>query len=630
MRPPLFVYATVAAGAGAVVAASVELRHASLAPVALFAAAALGAELVRRSGDELSADPVEEQTFSVSRPVLLAAVLVVGPWAGALVGALGTSAVRRLRGAEWVHVGFQAALVALAAVAGGTAFEASGGHVGHLSLPRDFIPLLALGTAYFGVKTILPALVVPWVPARTDLVTVGGEAGLAVVLALFAERNAWNLLAIAPVLLLLDHAYARLVALRRELAGALETFANIVDERDPSTYRHSVRVAEYVGELAQALRMPAADVERLRWAGRLHDLGKVAVDSYVLRKPERLDDDEWAAVHRVPRLSARLLHRFRFAAQQAQAVEFHHERYDGSGYYGVGRGDLPLASHFLIVADSFDAMTTDRPFRPRLSPEEALEEIERNAGTQFHPAIARAFVAVRRGQDPAGVLSREELAEIRDSAASHHVPRIHRARDLRERPELAALGGAVLAFAGAGVGRLELVALGGALVALGLGLRALGNLRADRLSAALEESLGGERDEAFRAFAGRLERACGVRWAALVDWSDHGLGGTVELEQGEGAPPEAALVSWLVREAQADDELAIAAGSELAGSGIVVALPLRRENSALAGFLVLAAPGHLPRHVELALRRSVRSLGLALARQPAEHRTADPTLTAVL
>jgi putative nucleotidyltransferase with HDIG domain len=622
VRPPFPVYATIALGAGTLVAAGVELRHASLGTVALFAAAAIGAELLRRSGDELSPDPIEEQTFNVSRPVQLAAVLVVGPWAGALVGAAATASVRRLRGDEWLRVAFRAALVAVSAAAGGGAFELAGGRVGHVSLPRDLIALLALATVYFGVSAILLTLAVPWAHTHADLVTVAGEAGLAIVLALFAQHRTWNLLAIAPVLLLLDHAHARLVGLRRELAGALETFANIVDERDPTTYRHSVRVAEYVRELAEALGMPAADVARLRWAGRLHDLGKVAVDAAVLRKPDRLDDEEWAAVHRVPRLSARLLHRFRFAAQQAQAVECHHERYDGSGYYGVDREHLPLASHFLIVADSFDAMTTDRPFRPRLTQEEALDEIERNAGTQFHPAIARAFVAVRRGRKPADVLSGKELTEIRDSAAAHHGPALPGGRDLRERPELVALGGAILALCGAGLGRLWLGVAGGIIAAAGLCLRALGNLRADRLAASLEDSLLGEREHAFGRVAARLERACRARWIGLVAWPEHGLGGSVELERGDGAPPLGSLVSWLVREAHADDEIAVAPGTDLAGSGVVVALPLRRENSALAGFLVLVLPRSLPRHAELALRRSLHSLGLALAGRPAERRHA--------
>src|SRR5204862_6165467 len=105
-----------------------------------------------------------------------------------------------------------------------------------------------------------------------------------------------------------------------------------------------------------ALGLPFSDIDRLRWAARLHDLGKAAADAWLFRKEGRLGGAEWAALRRHPRLSARLMQRFEFAAGQARAVEFHHERFDGQGYYGIAGDALPLASHFLIVADSFDAM----------------------------------------------------------------------------------------------------------------------------------------------------------------------------------------------------------------------------------------------------------------------------------
>src|SRR5207245_1355654 len=159
-------------------------------------------------------------------------------------------------------------------------------------------------------------------------------------------------------------------------------------ERDPSTYQHSIRVARSVDRLARSLGLPFSDIDRLRWAARLHDLGKVAVDASLLRKEGRLDGSEWAAMRRHPRLSARLMQRFEFAAGQARAVEFHHERYDGQGYYGIDGSALPLASHFLIVADSFDAMTTERSFRPALSREEAHAKTERNSGPQVPPPVA--------------------------------------------------------------------------------------------------------------------------------------------------------------------------------------------------------------------------------------------------
>ena len=88
----------------------------------------------------------------------------------------------------------------------------------------------------------------------------------------------------------------------------------------------------------------------------------------------------------------------RVSAAEARAVEYHRERFDGRGYYGIPAADQPLAAHFLVVADSFDAMTSDRPYRAGLTTEEAFAEIERNIGTQFHPTVAKAFIALQRGQ----------------------------------------------------------------------------------------------------------------------------------------------------------------------------------------------------------------------------------------
>src|SRR5207249_3614472 len=198
------------------------------------------------------------------------------------------------------------------------------------------------------LRTLLEGVVTRRV-ALPDLITASAAVGLGVVLAYAAIGQIWLAVVLVPLLLLVERLYARVVALRREMATALETFANIVDERDPSTYGHSARVAGYVRDLARAFGLPASEVGRLWWAGRLHDLGKVAVDAAVLGKPGKLSPAEWGTVWRAPRLSARLLQRFRFAAQQAQAVEYHRERYNGRGYYRVRSENIPLAAHFLIL-----------------------------------------------------------------------------------------------------------------------------------------------------------------------------------------------------------------------------------------------------------------------------------------
>jgi len=585
--------------------------------LALLLAAAILVGLFEDSDRERLRGPIQTDRFRLACAVQIAAVIMLGPWWAALVAAVGTVAAGLFHGVSPRKVWFDALAYSGAACVAGLVFRLAGGDVGTLQLLDDLVPLVALAVAYLTVRALLLDVVRARENFDPRLVPSAGEAALGGAIALLAIDHPWNVVVLVPLAIALHQSQVRLRGLQRETLRALETFANIVDERDPSTYRHSVRVAGYVDSLARALRLPFSDIDRLRWAGRLHDLGKVSVDASVLRKRSGLDGAEWAAMRRHPRLSARLLQRFEFVAPQAHAVELHHERADGHGYYGVGGDDLPLASHFLIVADSFDAMTTDRPYRKGLSHEAALMEIENNAGTQFHPAVAKAFVAVRRGIDPATVLTPDELQEMRCASAPYRI-RLAGVGELKERPELLALGGVVLALAGLGFGQTWLTATGGVLALAGLGLRAVVQVRAGRAVAALQQALGSHDEDSavFHRVVGAVSSAWHQTWAGLVKWDDDGLGGSVDAETGQDGPAPSALTSWLVREAESGRDAIVAPGAELGVDGVAVALPLRRDNSALVGFLAFVAPKLPPRHVELALLESLDELGLALAARP--------------
>jgi HD-GYP domain-containing protein (c-di-GMP phosphodiesterase class II) len=617
MRPSRSSVVTIALGLGVAVVSLAKLSGVPRTSFALFLAAVILVELFEEPDRERSREPLQWDRFQLAAAVQIAAVIVLGPWAGALVAGAGVLAGSLFRNRSLRGVAFDAAAAALAACAAGLAFRFAGGEVGSLQLLDDLIALVALALAYVTVRTLLLDVVRGRETFDPRLVASTGEAGLGAALALLTIDHPWNAVVLLPVAIAVQQIQLRLRSLQRETLRALETFANIVDERDPSTYRHSLRVAGYVDGLARALQLPFSEIDRLRWAGRLHDLGKVAVDASLLRKRGRLDGAEWAAMRRHPRLSARLLQRFEFVATQARAVELHHERMDGRGYYGVDGDDLPLASHILIVADSFDAMRTDRPYRPGLCREAALDEIERNAGTQFHPGVAKAFVAVQRGLDPADVLSAAELEELRGSSAPYRIG-LTGAAELKERPELVALGGVVLALVGLGFAQDWLAAVGAGIAVSGLTLRALIRLRAERAAAALHRAVGTgeERDRIFTRLADALGRTWRYDWIGLIAWDEDGLGGTVELARGDLAPPIAAVTGWLVREAESGRDAIVTPGVELGYDGLIVALPLRRDNSALVGFLVVAAPGLPPRHVELALLDSLDELGLALADGP--------------
>jgi putative nucleotidyltransferase with HDIG domain len=613
MRPVL---GTIIVGCALVVFGAWKAFDASLTTLALFVAAGILTELFEQSDRERSREPIEHEPLRLASGVLVAAIVVVGPWVAAVVAAAGVLAGGALRTQPLRMTLFRASAYACATAAGGIAFRLAGGHVGHLKLLNGLIPLVALGLAFATVRTLLLDVVLRRESFDPRLGARAGEIGFGAIIAFLAFTHPWNIVVVVPLAFALHNAQLRVTRLQRETLRALETFANIVDERDPSTYRHSIRVAGYVDQLARALKLPFSDIDRLRWAGRLHDLGKVAVDSTVLRKAGRLDREEWAAMRRHPRLSARLLQRFEFVATQARAVELHHERADGRGYYGVGEEDLPLAAHFLIVADSFDAMRTDRPYRPGLSVDEALAEIERNIGTQFHPVVAKAFVAVQRGQAPEDVLTPAELAQIRGASTPYRLGAVPGARDLKERPELVAFGGLVVALAGLGLHATWLAVVGAVLAAVGVVLRSVAQVRAERLTESLRRALHApDRSALFSDFNERLARAWPLTWAAIVDWSDDGLGGRLGLTLGNG-PAESAVMSWLVREAESGRDVIVTSGVELAREGIAIALPLRRETSALIGFLVLEGRTLPPRHVELALLETLDEIGLAFAGRP--------------
>jgi putative nucleotidyltransferase with HDIG domain len=625
------IFGTITVGSAALTLSAVKGASAPFTTLALLGAAVLLTELIQVAGDETSFDPLEAHAFSFSSGVHIASVIIVGPWAAALVAAFGVLVIDGSRGANSRRVAYNASMLALATLAGGGAFMLVGGDSGALALPGGFGPILALAIAYYAVNALLVSFVIalesdtsPWPLARDGLrqasSSAAGEVGFGTALAYFALAEPWATAALVPLVLAVYRSHERLATLRRETARALEAFANVVDERDEYTYRHSARVAEYVHELAQSLGLPASTVARVRWAGRLHDLGKVAVDAAVLRKPGKLDDEEWRAMRRHPRLSARLLRRFRFAVNEARAVEYHHERFDGGGYYGVNAADIPLEAHFLIVADSFDAMTSDRPYRPALPTHVALAEIEKNSGSQFHPSVAKAFVALRRGQDVKHALTESELAEVRRLARDRRASSFKLAVPL----ELVGVGGMVAALTAVAAGRALLAGASLALAAVAIAVDRWEEHRARELLATLRAVANrnsGHPEETFRGLISELSLSCRLRWAAVLSWQAPEGIGEIELEWNAGGdgPSETALTSWLVRDAEAAANVLIAAGTELGRDDAHVAVPLAHEGGP-AGYLIFAIAGRIPRHVEKALRRSTPFLSTDLLQQSESRR----------
>jgi PAS domain S-box-containing protein len=169
-----------------------------------------------------------------------------------------------------------------------------------------------------------------------------------------------------------------------------------IEARDPYIRGHTERVTRYALETARSLNMQRTELEILRYAAEVHDVGKISIPDFILSKPGKLTSAERVMIELHPALGAEILEPLDFLSPAIPIVRHHHERYDGTGYPdGLGREKIPLLSRILACADAFDAMTQDRPYRRRkLTIEEALTEIKNNAGSQFDPSIAHLFIKV--------------------------------------------------------------------------------------------------------------------------------------------------------------------------------------------------------------------------------------------
>jgi diguanylate cyclase (GGDEF)-like protein len=180
--------------------------------------------------------------------------------------------------------------------------------------------------------------------------------------------------------------------------------AEALDLRDSSTARHSETVGLYSRAMAEAMGLDARRTERVRLAGVLHDIGKVAVPDAILNKPGALSEPEWAHMRRHPEIGARILSGAELADVRGWVLA-HHERPDGRGYpAGLGAGEIPLEARILAVADAYEAMTSDRPYRAALDEPVAREQLRAGAGSQFDEGVVGVFLRLLE-ESPAGALA---------------------------------------------------------------------------------------------------------------------------------------------------------------------------------------------------------------------------------
>jgi HD-GYP domain-containing protein (c-di-GMP phosphodiesterase class II) len=188
--------------------------------------------------------------------------------------------------------------------------------------------------------------------------------------------------------------------LQSDYPDTVRILVRSIEAKDEYTRGHSERVADYALRFSEFLGLKDAETERIQFAAMLHDLGKMGVRAEVLNKPAKLSDAEFAEMKAHPVAALSIVSRIPDTDRLLPVIRHHHERVDGRGYPdGVEGADIPFASRLLAVCDTYDAMTSSRPYRPAMSQEEAVAELRAVAGTQLDPGLASSFVAMLEGAE---------------------------------------------------------------------------------------------------------------------------------------------------------------------------------------------------------------------------------------
>jgi HD-GYP domain-containing protein (c-di-GMP phosphodiesterase class II) len=185
--------------------------------------------------------------------------------------------------------------------------------------------------------------------------------------------------------------------LQRAYVEFVGSLASALDARDPYTAGHSSRVCEFSCAIARRMEFDPDELDRLRIGALLHDIGKIGIPDAILRKPGRLTDEEFDLIKKHPEIGRRILEGVNGFAPYLGIVELHHENWDGSGYpHGLRGGEVPLSARIVHVADAYDAMTSDRPYRPGMHCDVAIRILKEHAGGQFDPDVVEVFAMLLR------------------------------------------------------------------------------------------------------------------------------------------------------------------------------------------------------------------------------------------
>ncbi len=379
----------------------------------------------------LSRSKKAEDTGSMSLAFIITfvSILHLGPLAGALIGAMGClSSCVFPRRQPLYQIVFNVSLTGLQTCVAGGIFQHINGGTLILTPLRTFEAVTASVLVYFAINTWCVAGIVGLCTGQniarvwhgTFLWTApsyfAGACIATVGKMLFRENMSAVMLCTSPVAYLIYYSYAMYTSRAEEkqqhiedlsdsqarladlYLATIKSLALAIDAKDQYTHQHILRVQRYAVAIAKHMGLAGAELEGVNTGALLHDIGKLGVPEYVLLKPGRLTDEEFAKIKKHPEIGAAILDPVEFPWPVLPVVKYHHEKWDGSGYpEGLAGEAIPLTARILAVADVYDALTSSRSYRTAWTHEKALGVIQKDAGTHFDPIVVAAFVEIIQG-----------------------------------------------------------------------------------------------------------------------------------------------------------------------------------------------------------------------------------------
>ncbi|MBA1333997.1 MAG: hypothetical protein HPY66_1481 [Firmicutes bacterium] len=364
-------------------------------------------------GESLSIALPNQVTVSVVFAISVCIIMLFPPFTAALMLATANSFALYRRDGKNYHIfntpfyktAFNVSNFFIASLASAIAYRVLYTHGGDISLPHAMIPVAAASFIFLAINTSLVTLLI------SNLLNQGFRSiwnqnvkwtiqnylimsPLGVILAIAYQNYGYiGVLLFFGPLLMARYSFKLYMDLKRSYLETVEALSRALEAKDPVTSGHAERVGEYAVAIAEELKLSESRIDKIRYAALLHDIGKIGIADGVLNKEGMLSTEEFAQIREHPVIGSEILKDIDFLREASKIIRHHHERYDGRGYPDGLKGDeVPIEAYILAVADAFDAMTNDRPYRKALPVDKARSIIAEEAGRQFHPKVADALI----------------------------------------------------------------------------------------------------------------------------------------------------------------------------------------------------------------------------------------------